>query len=88
MAERGTSEEDLRREEPIEVANEFALVRVCKVHTKHGERLEISSPKRGRLIRLDPLELESLACIDDESFLGSDVIDINREDDGRTEGRP
>lgn len=87
MAERSTSEDDLRREEPIEIANEFALVRVCKVRTKHGERLEISSPKRGRLIRLDPLELESLACIDDESFLGSDLIATDRDDNGPREDR-
>ena len=88
MAERSTSEQDLSREPPIEVANEFALVRVCKVHTKHGERLEISSPKRGRLIRLDPLELEWLACMDDESFLGGNAINLNRDDNGQTEGRP
>jgi len=71
MAERETDPRDLHREEPIEVANEFALVNVRKVHTRNGERLEIESPRRGRLIRLDPLELEAIACEDDESFLGS-----------------
>jgi hypothetical protein len=71
LAERATDERELRREEPIEIANEFALVHVCKVHTRNGERLEIHSPRRGRLIRLDPLELEAIACEDDESFLGS-----------------
>jgi len=74
VAERGTAERDLRREERIEIANEFALVKVCKVHTPNGERLEIESPRRGRLIRLDPLELEAIACHDDESFLGSEVV--------------
>ncbi len=74
MAERGTAERDLRREEGIVIANEFALVKVSKVHTPNGERLEIESPRRGRLIRLDPLELEAIACHDDESFLGSEVV--------------
>jgi hypothetical protein len=73
MAERATHESDLRREQPIEIANEFAFVNVRKVHTRNGERLEIESPRRGRLIRLDPLELESIACHDDESFLGSEI---------------
>jgi hypothetical protein len=74
MAERSTDEGDLHREDRIEIANEFSIVHVCKVHTPNGERLEISSPRRGRLIRLDPLELESIACHDDESFLGSEVV--------------
>jgi hypothetical protein len=76
MAERETDKSVLRYEEPVEIANEFALVRVTKVHTPNGERLEIEAPRRGgQLIRLDPLELESLACHDDEAFLGSEVMD-------------
>ena len=86
MAERDTDDRDLRREEPVEIANEFAIVHVRKVHTLNGERLEIEAPRRGRLIRLDPLELESIACHDDESFLGSEVIAKierdRRDDDG------
>jgi hypothetical protein len=73
MAERGTDDRDLIREEAIEIANEFAFVNVRKVHTRNGERLEIESPRRARLIRLDPLELEAIACQDDESFLGSET---------------
>jgi hypothetical protein len=81
MAERATDQSDLRYDETVEIANEFAVVHVAKVHTPNGERLEIKAPRRGgRLIRLDPLELESLACHDDESFLGSEVLaDIDRE---------
>ena len=70
MAERSTDDSLLRREEAIEIANEFAYVHVRKVNTRNGERLEIESPRRGSLIRLDPLELEAIACKDDESFLG------------------
>ncbi len=47
--------------EPFDVGNEFATVRVRKVLTRNGERLEISSARRGSLIRLDPLELESIS---------------------------
>jgi hypothetical protein len=46
--------------EPVEIGNEFAFVRVRKVLTRNGERLEIEAPKIGRVIRLDSLELESL----------------------------
>ena len=67
MAERDTAEDELRREQSIEIANEFASVQVTKVHTRNGERLEIEARRRGKLIRLDPLELEELACQDDES---------------------
>jgi hypothetical protein len=74
MAERATDGRDLRRSDAIRIANEFAFVHVRKVHTRNGERLEIESPRRAQLIRLDPLELESIACHDDESFLGSEVV--------------
>jgi hypothetical protein len=87
MAERSSDDQDLRREDPIEIANEFSIVRVSKVHTPNGERLEISSPRRDRLIRLDPLELESIACHDDESFLGSEIVaDLNRDQRRRRQG--
>ena len=44
----------------IELANEYALVVVRKVETSTGARLEIASPRLGRSIRLDPVELEAL----------------------------
>lgn len=42
------------------LVNEFASVRVRRVHTRNGVRLEISSPRLATSIRLDPLALESL----------------------------
>ncbi len=54
----------------IEIANEFALARVRKVHTRNGERLEISAPKQDSKILLDPLELESLTWQTPEVFAG------------------
>lgn len=45
---------------PLELANEYALVRVRKVHTRNGVRLEIAAPHLDRVIRLCPLQLESL----------------------------
>ena len=88
MAERDTDPGDLRYEETIEISNEFALVHLRKVHTPNGERLEIKAPRRGgRLIRLDPLELESIACHDDESFLGSEfVAGLDRDEEHNDRG--
>jgi hypothetical protein len=63
-----TDDPELERGEEVEVANEFAQVSVCKVLTRNGERLEIRSPKLGRCIRLDPLELESLTWQTTETF--------------------
>ena len=74
MAERETDERDLRGEETVEIANEFAYVHIRKVHTRNGERLEIRSPRRESLIRLDPMELEAIAG------LGSDDVAALLED--------
>lgn len=54
----------------VQLGNEFALVRVRKVYTRNGERLEIEAPKLGHRIRLDPVELESLTWQDHEVFSG------------------
>jgi hypothetical protein len=45
----------------LHLANEFAEVRVRKVHTHNGVRLEIVAPKLDSAIRLCPLELEALS---------------------------
>lgn len=52
----------------LELANEFSLVRVRRVHTHNGVRLEIAAPRLGQSIRLDPLELESLTWQSHELF--------------------
>lgn len=52
----------------IEVANEYALVRVREVKTGNGTRLEIVAPRLGRAIRLCPLELESLTWQSHDTF--------------------
>ncbi len=52
----------------IEIANEFGLARVRKVRTRNGERLEISAPRQGTKILLDPLQLESLTWQTPEVF--------------------
>lgn len=53
---------------PLTVANEFAFVRIQKVLTRNGERLEISAPKLQRCILLDAVELESLSWQTHEMF--------------------
>ena len=57
-----------RDAEPLEIANEFAEVTVRKVHTRNGVRLEVASPKLGRVIRLCPLELEALTWQTSDTF--------------------
>jgi hypothetical protein len=52
----------------IQIANEFTLVQVREVQTRNGERLEISSPRLGYKIHLDPLELESLTWQTTDTF--------------------
>jgi hypothetical protein len=52
----------------IQLVNEFAIVRVRKVTTRNGARLEIESPRLGRSIRLDALALESLTWQRPETF--------------------
>lgn len=52
------------------VRNEFTEVKVRKVYTKKGERLEIVAPKVGYSIRLDALALEGLSWQDRETISG------------------
>jgi hypothetical protein len=46
--------------EPLTVANEFTEVVVRRIDTRNGSRLLILSPKSGRWITLDALEVEAL----------------------------
>lgn len=52
----------------IEVANEFAQVRVLRVETRNGARLLIESPKSGQWVALCPLELEALTWQGPQTF--------------------
>jgi hypothetical protein len=61
--------EELHADGPdIHIANEFAEVRLRKVLTRNGERLEISAPRRGHSILLDAVVLESLTWQTKETF--------------------
>jgi hypothetical protein len=63
-----SDDELIRGDEPFDIANEFAHVKVRKVWTRNGERLEIAAPRLDYKIRLDPLELESLTWQTTETF--------------------
>jgi hypothetical protein len=52
----------------IEIANEFAEVRVSRVETRNGTRLLIESPKSGQWVALCPLELEALTWQGPQTF--------------------
>ncbi|GHB59093.1 hypothetical protein GCM10010306_060750 [Streptomyces umbrinus] len=63
----------------IEIINEFAYVRVRRVYTRNGERLEIVAPRRGYRILLDAVELESLTWQNPETFSGFLRASIGRD---------
>jgi hypothetical protein len=54
--------------EYLEVANEFAGVRVRKVTTRNGARLEITATRRELTVYLDPTVLEALTWQTPESL--------------------
>jgi hypothetical protein len=74
MSAAGTPEERRRelaahqRGDAIEIANEFAEVRVSRVETRNGARLLIESPKSGQWVTLCPLELEALTWQGPQTF--------------------
>lgn len=69
----------------ITIANEFTTVRVRKVHTRNGERLEIESPHLGFSIKLDALELESLSWQEPNSL--SSLLENPYGPEADTDGR-
>lgn len=54
----------------FKISNEFSEVQVSRVRTRNGERLEITSSRLDRSVRLDALELESLTWQTPEFFSG------------------
>jgi hypothetical protein len=52
----------------IELGNEFAEIRVCRVETRNGSRLLVESPRSGTWVALCPLELEALTWQGPETF--------------------
>lgn len=76
---------------PLFVTNEFAEIRIRKVYTRNGERLEIESRRRGYAIQLDALELEGLTWQPKETFsqflaasLGRDVAEDSAVENAAT----
>jgi hypothetical protein len=57
-----------QRGDAIEIANEFAGVRVSRVETRNGSRLLIESPRSGQWVILCPLELEALTWQGPQTF--------------------
>ena len=54
------SGEPFPRAAPIELASEFAKVRISRDYGANGDRLAIEDVRGGRTAYLDPLELEAL----------------------------
>jgi hypothetical protein len=70
MPDGSSGDDPVRVGEPTEIANEFAFVRVRKIWTRNGERLELESVRLGSKIQLDALELESLTWQSHDTFSG------------------
>ncbi|GAC1317815.1 MAG: hypothetical protein NVSMB2_11980 [Chloroflexota bacterium] len=64
----GNTLADATVDRDFDLTNEFASVRVRRVHTRNGVRLEISSTRLGTAVRLDALALESLTWQTPETF--------------------
>jgi hypothetical protein len=62
------SDERITRTDTFYIENEFAQVKVSRIETPKGNRLEIVSPKTGSGIRLDSMALEGLAFQEPEMF--------------------
>lgn len=55
-------------EQSFDIANEFTGVRVRKVKTAQGERLELRLPRTGACIQLDAMQLEAIVALKSEHF--------------------
>lgn len=63
-----TIDPGLKREQVTEVADDHTSVRISKVLSRCGARLEIDSRRTGATVRLDSLELESLSWQNRDTF--------------------
>jgi hypothetical protein len=63
-------DEAVEIEQELTIVNEFASVRIRKLRTSNGERLEIEAPRVGHVIRLDALALEGLSWQTRETVSG------------------
>ncbi|TPG32567.1 dihydrodiol dehydrogenase [Mycobacterium hodleri] len=61
-------QKDLRPDEGFSIVNEFGGVFVRKVHTRNGERLQITAARLGYETRLDALQLEAISWQKPEFF--------------------
>ncbi|WP_327579048.1 dihydrodiol dehydrogenase [Streptomyces sp. NBC_00145] len=70
----------VRAGESLRIANEFTDVRVRKVWTRQGERLELSVPKKGYRILLDAMQLEIVAAQEPEKFTELFAVNLGSSD--------
>ncbi|MGW6460699.1 hypothetical protein ACWF94_33030 [Streptomyces sp. NPDC055078] len=57
-----------RVEAEFTVVNEFTAVRISKIRTRNGHRVEIRSLRLGHRVHLDPLALESISWQSPDTF--------------------
>jgi hypothetical protein len=61
MAEEHDADLDVEVEQEFTIVNEFAFVKIRKLRTRNGERLEVEAPRLGHTIRMDALAAEGLS---------------------------
>lgn len=74
----------IRKAKAIQLSNEHALVRIRKIFSPSGERLEIEAPDIARSIRLDAIALEGLSWQergDIPDIFGQQVVERSAEID-------
>jgi hypothetical protein len=76
----------VRRGEWIGIGNEFTGVRLRKVFTLQGERLEIDVPRRGHRVLLDAMQLEIVAAQEPAKFSELFARHLGAFDGGDQEG--
>lgn len=67
-----------------QASNTLGRIRLEKVETGKGTRLEVRSTTSSESVRIDPLGLESLSWQDIESEVSSDNADVQASDAGIT----
>ena len=65
-------------EPSIQISNEFADIRIRKVYTRNGERLQIEAPRR---ILLDAVQLEALTWQTPDTFSQFLRASVGRDDE-------
>jgi len=69
MSYEASDEQFIDKQETHSLSDEYTTVKIRKIFTPAGERVELEAPELGRSIRLDAIEIESLSWQEPETFI-------------------